>query len=377
MRSLYGSKLRLSASRIDKFASCRFAYFCQYGLKAKPYEPAQFKPPEIGTFMHYVLENLAREVQEKGGFKAVDDAELELICRRWVDEYIKTELNDFQEKSRRFIYLFRRICRDVHQVVRDMAQELRKSDFVPLSFELDFAKSQLLPPVELGEENAAMALTGIADRVDGWLHEGKLYLRVVDYKTGKKKFSMSDIWYGMGLQMLLYLFALEQGGEKLYGHQIVPAGVMYVPARNAILSVQRDMDGDEAENERLGSLRRSGLVLSDEALMEAWEHGEDKRFIPVRLEGRNKGEGLVSLERLGLLSRRIKSTLGDMARELHAGSITADPYYRSQQENACALCEFYDACHFVHGENGEQCRFIPKLKSDEVWARLEGGDDNG
>ena len=377
VRSLYGSKLRLSASRIDKFASCRFAYFCQYGLKAKPYEPAQFKPPEIGTFMHYVLENLAREVGERGGFKAVDDGELEKICQHWVDEYVKRELNDFQEKSRRFVHLFKRICRDVHQVVRDMAQELRKSDFVPLSFELDFAKSELLPPVELGDENAAMALTGIADRVDGWLHEGRLYLRVVDYKTGKKKFSMSDIWYGMGLQMLLYLFALEQGGDRLYGKEIVPAGVMYVPARNAMLSVQRDMAEDEAETERLGALRRSGLVLDDEALIEAWEQGEDKRFIPVRFDGRSKGEGLASLERLGLLSRRIKKTLADMARELHAGSIAADPYYRSQQENACALCDFYDACHFVHGENGESCRFVPKLKSEEVWARLEGGETDG
>lgn len=377
VRALYGSKLYLSASRIDKFASCRFAYFCQYGLKAKPYEPARFKPPEIGSFMHYVLENLAREVQEKGGFKAVADEELEEICQRWVEEYIKTQLNDFQEKSRRFIHLFNRVCHDVRQVVRDMAQELRRSDFVPLSFELDFSKSQLLPPVELGEEESAMNLTGIADRVDGWLHEGKLYLRVVDYKTGKKKFSMSDIWYGMGLQMLLYLFALQQGGESLYGTEIVPAGVMYVPARNAMLSVQRDIEGDEAERLRGDELRRSGLVLNDEALIEAWEQGEDKRFIPVRLEGRNKGEGLASLEQLGLLSKKIKKTLADMAKELRSGSIAADPYYKSQQENACALCDYFDVCHFVHGENGEKCRFMPRLRSDEVWRKLEGGEENG
>jgi len=377
VRSLYGSKLKLSASRIDKFASCRFAYFCQYGLKAKPYEPAQFKPPEIGTFMHYVLENLARQVQEKGGFAKVSDAQLDVICQYWVDEYVKNELNDFQEKSRRFIYLFKRICRDVQQVVRDMAQELRRSDFVPLSFELDFSRADLIPPVELGEDDAQLNLTGIADRVDGWVHEDKLYLRVVDYKTGKKKFSMSDLWYGMGLQMLLYLFALQQGGEKLYGREIVPAGVMYVPARNAMLSAQQDISTDEAEQQRLDSLRRSGLVLDDGKVIEAWERGEDKRFIPVKLEGRNKGESLASLERLGLLSRHIKDTLGDMAKELRAGSIAADPYYRTQQENACALCDYFDACHFVHGENGEQCRFMPRLRSDEVWRRLEGGEQDG
>ena len=111
--------------------------------------------------------------------------------------------------------------------------------------------------------------------------------------------------------------------------------------------------------------------------MEAWEKGEDKRFIPVRFTGRSKGEGLASLERLGLLSRRIQDTLTRMARELRSGSIAADPYYRNQQENACALCDYFDACHFVHGENGEKCRFIQKLSSDQVWAKLEGGGEDG
>ena len=377
VRALYGSKLKLSASRIDKFASCKFAYFCQYGLKAKPYEPASFKPPEIGTFMHYVLENLAREVQAQGGFKAVPDAQLDEICSKYVEKYVHEELNDFQEKSRRFIHLFKRVTEDVRQVVADMAAELKKSDFEPLSFELDFSKAEDIAPIELGEDDAALTVTGIADRVDGWLHEDKLYLRVVDYKTGKKKFSLSDIWYGMGLQMLLYLFALQQEGGSLYGKEVIPAGVMYVPARNAMISVQKNISEDEAETRRGEELRRSGLVLDDEALMEAWEKGEDKRFIPVRFTGRSKGEGLASLERLGLLSRRIQDTLTRMARELRSGSIAADPYYRNQQENACALCDYFDACHFVHGENGEKCRFIQKLSSDQVWAKLEGGGEDG
>ena len=69
VRLLYGNKLKLSASRVDKFAACRFAYFMQYGLKAKPREPAGFTPPEMGIFMHYILEHVAGEVMEQGGFK--------------------------------------------------------------------------------------------------------------------------------------------------------------------------------------------------------------------------------------------------------------------------------------------------------------------
>lgn len=377
VKALYGDKLRLSASRIDKFASCKYAYFCQYGLRAKPYEPAGFTPPEIGTFMHYVLEGTAREVKSLGGFARVRDEELGKICNKYVDEYVHNELNDFKEKSARFVYLFKRLTRDVRQIVTDMADELRKSDFEPLDFELDFGRAENIPPVDIGGDEAKLSLTGIADRVDGWLHEGKLYLRVVDYKTGRRQFSMSDVWYGMGLQMLLYLFALESCGEGLYGQKIVPAGVMYVPARNAMISAARDMDDAEAEKKRADALRRSGLVLDNEALMEAWEHGEDKRYIPVRFRGgKPSADDVASLERLGLLSKHIKKCLGDMAGELKRGSIAADPYYRGQQENACLNCDYFDACHFADGENGEACRYLSKLRPDKVWSLLEGENAN-
>ena len=377
VQALYGKRLRLSASRIDRFASCRFSYFCQYGLRAKPYEPAGFTPPEIGTFMHYVLEHVAREAAATGGFRALTDEQLHALTDRFVEDYIREELNDFKEKSSRFVHLFRRLCTDVHRVVSDMADELRRSDFQPLDFELDFSKAQDMRPVELGEGEGALTLTGVADRVDGWLHEGRLYLRVVDYKTGHKSFSLSDVWYGMGLQMLLYLFALEADGEQRYEHPIVPAGVMYVPARSAILPLDRT-ELDKAEQKKGEEKRRSGLVLDDPALLEAWEKGEDKRYIPVKFKGgKGSRDSLAGLEQLGLLSRHIRETLSGMARELSRGSIAADPYYRSQQENACLYCDYYDACHFAEGENGEHSRFLPRLTNDKVWGMLEQEAEHG
>ena len=372
VEALYGRHLRLSASRIDRFAACRFAYFCQYGLRARRYEPNGFHPPEIGTFMHYVLENTAREAKARGGFSALSDEQLHQLTDRFVQEYVHTELNDFQEKSSRFVHLFQRLTEDVHRVAADMAAELRRSAFEPLDFELDFAKAQDMRPLELGEGEESLQLTGIADRVDGWVYQGKLYLRVVDYKTGKKEFSLSDVWYGMGLQMLLYLFALEADGEPRYGMPVVPAGVMYVPARSAILSMEQNPDQEAVRKEHEKLLRRSGLVLADEAVQEAWERGEDKRYIPLKIGrgGKPTADTLASLEQLGLLAGHIRQTLTEMAKELRRGSIAADPYYRTQQENACLNCEFYDACHFADGENGERCRVMPKLSGNQVWGML-------
>lgn len=378
VRALYGESLRLSASRIDKFASCRFAYFMQYGLKAKTRQPAGFTPPEMGVFMHYILEKTAHEVMTHGGFKKVDDETLERITDKYIAEYVHEKLNDFKEKSKRFEYLFRRLTKNVRQVVQDMANELRSSDFVPLSFELDFGKASELPPMRLGEGEDSLVLTGIADRVDGWLHEGKLYLRVVDYKTGRKSFSLSDVWYGMGLQMLLYLFTLGENGKMLYGHDIVPAGVLYIPARDVMLSSSTDMTDEAIAAERAKQIKRSGLILNDPAVINAMEHSDSPRYIPVKFkDGKAQGDALASAERLGLLAQHIDKTLRNMAAELKHGSIAADPYYRGQQENACLNCDYFDACHFADGENGETVRKMPKLAATKVWSILEGGEGNG
>ena len=377
VRALYGESLRLSASRIDKFASCRFAYFMQYGLKAKTRQPAGFTPPEMGVFMHYILEKTAHEVMTRGGFKKVDDETLERITDKYIAEYVHEKLNDFKEKSKRFEYLFRRLTKNIRQVVQDMANELRSSDFVPLSFELDFGKASELPPMRLGEGEDSLVLTGIADRVDGWLHEGKLYLRVVDYKTGRKSFSLSDVWYGMGLQMLLYLFTLGENGKMLYGHDIVPAGVLYIPARDVMLSSSTDMSDEAIAAERAKQIKRSGLILNDPAVINAMEHSDAPRYIPVKFkDGKAQGDALASAERLGLLAQHIDKTLRNMAAELKHGSIAADPYYRGQQENACLNCDYFDACHFADGENGETVRKMPKLAATKVWSILEGGEGN-
>ena len=379
VRSLYGATPRMSASRIDSFAQCKFSYFCRYGLKAQPYEPADFRPPEIGTFIHAVLESTARAVKERGGYAAVGDDELRALAEQAIEDYAENTLGGFSEKSARFRHLFNRLRRDVWEIVRDMAEELRRSDFEPLDFELNFADAAALPPVLLGEGEERMQLIGVADRVDGWLHDGKLYLRVVDYKTGRKEFSLGDVWYGMGLQMLLYLFALSEDGEARYGREIVPAGVMYVPARSAMASVDSEDDAEAIEKQLRREVRRSGLVLGEDGVPDAWEKGEekDKLYIPMKLlkGGKVSGETFASAERMGRLYGHIRKTLTSMTGELRRGTIAADPYYRSASEQACRNCDYFDACQFRDGEAGEHSRYLPKLAAEEVWKRLEGGGE--
>ena len=367
---LYGRELRLSPSRADSFTTCRFAYFLRYGLKLREKESYAFDAPELGSFTHYVLENTAREIKNTVGFKAADEQLCGLLADKYTDLYVKEQLHGFFDKSQRFKYLFDRLRPTVRRITADMVKELSLSDFEPLDFELSFGMDGRMPPVELSENGGRLFINGIADRVDGWFHDDKLYLRVIDYKTGKKSFSLSDVWYGLGLQMLLYLFALEDGGQRLYGREIVPAGVMYVPARAGLVSSDGDMTDSEIDALRSRELRRSGLILDDPQVIEAMEHGKQTRYLPVTFDknGERKPECVAGEGELEALRGHVERRMLELSEALRAGSIDARPCYRNESDNACLYCAFPGVCRFDEKKDGR--RYMEKLRPDEFWRRL-------
>lgn len=379
--ALYGRRVPMSASRMDKYKSCHFSYFMQYGLKAEARKAAGFQAPEYGTFVHYVLEHVLRACQARGGVKEVSREELRALAREAVERYVAEELGGLEHETARFQYLFRRLLKSVFAVVDNVAEELRASQFQPISFELGFGAGKDLPPVELTVDGVTVSISGFVDRVDGWEHDGKLYLRVVDYKTGRKSFDLTDIWNGMGLQMLLYLFTLADEGEALYGKQIEPAGVLYLPAREAVVAGSRAMTEEERRKKVDAELRRRGIVLDDPEVLSAMEElGEGgPRFLPVRVNraGAITGEALVSAERLGKLARHTGRILEEIGQELAAGNIAADPFWRGPEHNACQWCDYAEACHFEEGHGGDCRRWLPSVTGEEFWQAVAREQESG
>ena len=368
---LYGKRVPMSASRMDKYKSCHFSYFMQYGLKAEPRRAAGFQAPEYGTFVHFVLEHVLRQAKERGGVRQLEPGQLRALTRQAVERYVDEELGGLEKETPRFQYLFRRLLSSVCAVVENVAEELSASEFQPISFELGFGRGGELPPVELTVDGVTVSISGFVDRVDGWVHDGRLYLRVVDYKTGRKSFDLTDIWNGMGLQMLLYLFTLEEAGKALYGAEIVPAGVLYLPARDAVVAGSRSMTEAERRKKADAELRRRGLVLDEPEVLAAMERtdGEGMRFLPVRLNraGAVTGEALVSAERLGKLAKHTGRILREIGTELAAGNIAADPFWRGPEHNACQWCAYAAACHFEEGKGGDRKRWLPAVKGEAFW----------
>ena len=375
--ALYGDRAPMSASRLDLYRSCHFSYFMRYGLKAQPRQKADFDAPAYGTFVHAVLEEVLRAWD-----KTMTEEETRQLTRRAMERYLTEDLGGLEDKTPRFAYLFRRLWTTVERVVDNVTQELRRSDFTPLAFELGFGKDKELPPVELKLDGFTVSLSGFVDRVDGWEHDGKLYLRVVDYKTGRKAFDFTDIFNGIGLQMLLYLFTLGEKGRDYFGKEVIPAGVLYIPAREAVATGRADMPEEDRQAQVDKALTRQGLLLGESDVIEAMERtgeGERNRFLPLRVlkDGSFSSDSLASLEQLGKLSAHVDGILAQVAQELRRGTVAADPYWRGGEQNACLWCPYHSACQFEEGVGGDCRRWSAKLGAKEFWEALEGGERRG
>lgn len=344
VQALYGSTLNLSASQIDRQAECRLSYFLKYGLRAKERKEAAIDPAEFGTYVHAVLENTARCIRDMGGFHKVTLEQTMDIAHRFSQEYANQRFS--QLDSQRMNYLFRRNVQELDMVVQELWEELNHSNFEPVEFELGFGSGEALPPIAIANPAMNAVLRGFVDRVDVWDSGASRYFRVVDYKTGKKDFDYCDVYNGVGLQMLLYLFALGENGDDLLGGHPIPAGVQYFPARAPYLSAEGKLDGEAAEKERAAQWKRKGLLLNDEAVLHAMEPGDS----PSRMCYTRKKDGTISgdladREQLKKLKEFVFRVLSSMVEDIASGNVEPNPYTRGTSHSACAYCPYGSICH--------------------------------
>lgn len=379
VRTLYGDRFYLSASRLERLNSCHFAYFMEYGLKAQTRAKPDFDAPQIGTFLHFILENVTREAMQMGGFSQVSDGELRKLTQRFMDQYARQEFPNFRDRSPRFHYLFSRLRSAAYAVVQETAEELRHSDFIPLEFEFSFGDHGSLPAVAITEPDGEMRVTGKVDRVDGWIKDDRLYLRVVDYKTGRKSFQLAEVRMGLDIQMLLYLFTLRKEGKDYFGgREIEPAGVLYLPARDEILSAERNVTPERLLEMRAKTLQRSGLLLKDPQVLEAMEHESlsEPHYLPLRVSrtGDITG-GVASAAQLGKLGRYVERLLHRITREMRDGDIDADPCCHSEEDVLCQYCPWAPACHFEDGRDRDHLHYITPVTPEEFWSQI-GADES-
>ncbi len=370
VRLLYGEQLMLSASQIDVQAKCRMEYFLYYGIKARERKEITVDPAEFGTFVHDVLEHTCNDVLHRGGFHNVSAEETVQLARGYAAEYAQR----FQElHSQRLEYLFQRNLMELDAIVKELWNELSVSEFAPVAFELNFGqKNAEMPAVDIPGADIPACVRGAVDRVDVWNHNGNHYYRVVDYKTGIKDFDYCDVFNGIGLQMLLYMFALENG-EGVLGEHPRPVGVQYFPARIPYLSAEHKLEGSALENHWQSALKRKGLVLKDAEILEAMEPGG-----PVRLNVQiKKGEicgHVMDREQMRQLKTHIFDTLRELVGQVASGNVEPNPYTRGNDYSACRFCPYKTICHYVTVPGR---RNYAAMNAERFWEEIGKESRNG
>lgn len=374
VRGLYGNEIYLSASRIDKYASCRFAFFLSYGLKATVRKQAKLDPSAFGTFVHAVLEHTVLRVKDEGGFRTIAEERLLQIASEEIAAYAAEH---FPQQAQRDAFLFARSQAEILDIVKDMGEELRSSLFEPVCCELEFSGSGQLPAVKISGADTVCRISGFVDRVDLYEENGKTYVRVVDYKTGRKDFDYTDILNGAGLQMLIYLFALKSYGAGYFKKSALdPAGVLYLPARKVFTSTDPLPDDGTVSQMHRDERRRRGLILHDPAVLAAMEADPtNPQYMPYKIGKDGPVGNLANEQQMNLLEHHVLRTLADMADSIAGGAVNPNPIFRGN-DSSCRFCDYRSVCHkdlCTH-----EHRVMAETSADKFWEKLgREADDHG
>ncbi len=363
-RRVYGERLFLSPTQIETYHSCPFKYFCRYGLNARERRPAEVDVLQYGTLMHYLLEQVFSEPRDQRA-RWTDD-ELEAFVSRLIESYAAENLGGLDSLTSRQRYRLRRMGSSACKLIRHLELELSQSRFVPEHMELKLGRDFPLLKIETGGGDT-VTVGGTIDRVDILHTGGRSFVRVIDYKTGGKDFRLGDVLYGLNMQMLVYLAALVQSGRRF------PAGILYVPAAEPSVSVERGAAQEEIQRAGMKELRMSGLVLSDGEIIEAMEAGAKGIFIPAALKKDGTPDSHSSVLSEAELMRVLeysKRLIASMGRELLQGEAAARPSMKNR--SACRFCPYAAVCGMEMGERDvENERLSQKEAMAEIDKRLE------
>ncbi len=379
---IFGENMTLSPSRLDKFNYCSCSYFGTYTLGLRPEPVATLGAAESGNIIHKILELLICELAEKkrNGEEITEEyavlREKELLSK-YISELVGGEKAQ-KNLSKRFKYLYGRLSGALDSCVSAMTRELINSDFIPTDFEMsiggvgaDVQFASIPIPAKDGSQNGTLTINGKIDRTDVYVKNGKAYIKVVDYKTGNKKFSLSDVALGINLQMLLYLYSLTKNCGTRYGTDTaIPAGVLYTPIHRPSMNIEL---GESSELNEKTAFKTNGILIDDLEILTAMEKNLEGNFIPVKLKKDGSfysNSSVTSLETMGRMLSTAAEVASKLAYEMKSGKIMKNPY--KCDINSCAFCDLAPFCRYEQGEEGT--RYAMTKYSQETFERTSGGD---
>lgn len=368
---LFKTDMLISASKAEVYYKCPFSYFCKFGLQLKPLKKAELDFAQSGTFLHHCLEKILSE-NDRDALRQMSDDELRSKIQTIMEDYTEQNLGGSADKDPRFLYLLQNLCETAFDVLQRLIAEFSVSAFIPTDFELSIKPDGDIAPYRLPlSDGGSLRVIGSVDRVDVMRKDGKSYLRVIDYKSGGKKFKLSEVLSGLNMQMLIYLFAICENGKERYG-EMVPAGVLYLPAKSVEDKLSRNADDQEILEARLEKSRMDGVVLDDIDAILGMDSTASGHFIPVTQKGEAFTGHLLNSKVFSSLKQRVDFNLQEMASKLHKGDIPVLPTFSEKKNVACTYCDYKAVCGY---EDGDAIREVQNLGRFEAVRNLLEEED--
>ena len=357
--ALFQGNLALSQSKLETYVLCHLSYFCKYVLKLGEQKNEKFSAADVGTFIHHVLEVFVKNAEENQLFSNISDEQIDTMVDSIVSGYIKDVCRVAPEFSgSRLAHLFARLKRTSRILCKNLAAEFSQSKFRPAFYELPIAfpkpDAATVEPLSVKLSDGSLAYVyGTVDRVDIMEHDGKCYVRVVDYKTSSKAFSANNISLGLDMQMLIYLFSIYKNGQSprsalsiAENAEIVPAGILYFTADVPPVNLNAKQSPEEIEKSACSDISRSGLLINDIEVLRAMEPGLSGMYIPVKAKkdgGLHANSHVASLKEFQELLSTIETNIQQIGNEIKRGNASADPM-TTKAKDPCMYCQMRPIC---------------------------------
>lgn len=382
------NKISLSVSRLERYAQCPFAYYIQYGLKAKDRKIYEFTAPDLGSFMHEILDEFTNEIKEKDlKWSDLSKENCRNIINALVDNQVKNNKSSILNSSKRYSYFTDRFKRILTKSVMVISEQMKRSDFEIYKNELAFGFSKDVNSIKLDlPSGESFYLNGRIDRVDKLNLDGETYLRIIDYKTGSKKFDLNKFYNGLQMQLLVYLDALINNSENIVENQAMPGAILYFRIDDPILKSKGDLTEEEIKSEVLKELKLEGLLLDDVKVVKAMDNtlepGTHSLIIPANMKkagdlGKNKA--LITMEQFELLRKYVNEKMVEICQNMIEGKIDIEPC-KENKNIVCDYCNYSHICQFDSSLEDNRYKVIPKKKEEEIWKSINekvGGEVNG
>lgn len=372
---LYGNTLVTSISKLERYRSCPFSYYLQYGLKIKPQEELKIQTLNTGTFIHEVIDEFFGTVKEVGiKLEEITEEQLSEIINKIIDSKLGQNKNYIFTSTAKYRALVIRLKKIIKKALKYIIGTIVQSRFEVLGTEVEFGEKGKYKPIRLTlEDGKRIEIIGKIDRIDTAQGEDGKYLRIIDYKSSAKNIDLNEVYAGLQIQLLTYLDAACKEED------LMPAGVLYFSMLEQMIKSDKRLEQEEIEEKIRANFKMKGLILADVKVVKLHDknlQNGSSALVPAYIgkdgELSEKKTSGVTAEQFKDLQKYMYTIIKQISKEILGGNIDLKPYYKDKK-TPCKYCDYKSICSFNMGGCENSYNYIDKKSKEEILSKLAKG----